>query len=143
MASNPERIVPQAACVPFRFTSNNSLEILMIKRSSETLWGIPKGMIDGGNTARQTAIIEAFEEAGLRGDLLDKDLGMFDYEKNGRTCRVRVYALHVREELNEYDEVGFRERRWFAPEKAAEIAAREPVKDMIRLIADRARWMAG
>ena len=137
------RLIPQAACVPFRLTADNALQILMIRRQNETLWGIPKGMIDDGNTARQTALIEAFEEAGLRGDLLDKDLGMFDYEKNGRTCRVRVYAMHVREELATWKEIGFRERRWFTPELAAESAAREPVKNMIRLVADRARWLAG
>lgn len=137
-----ERIIPQAACVPFRLTAGG-VEILLIRRTDEAHWGIPKGMIDDGNTARQTAIIEAFEEAGLRGDLLDKDLGMFDYNKNGRHCRVRVYALHVREELADYDEKNFRERRWFSSEAAPERAARDAVKDMIRLLVERARWIAG
>jgi 8-oxo-dGTP pyrophosphatase MutT (NUDIX family) len=138
----PERIIPQAACVPFRLIGGG-VEILLIRRTDEELWGIPKGMIDDGNTARQTAIIEAFEEAGLRGDLLDKDLGMFDYTKSGRHCRVRVYALHVREELAEYDEKGYRERRWFSAEAAPERAERDAVKEMIRLLIDRARWLAG
>lgn len=136
-----ERIIPQAACVPFRLTANG-VEILLIRRANEELWGIPKGMIDAGNTARQTAIIEAYEEAGVRGDLLDKDLGMFDYDKSGRRCRVRVYALHVREELAEYDEKNIRERRWFSAEAAPDRAARDAVKDMIRLLIDRARWLA-
>ena len=57
--------------------------------------------------------------------------------------QIFVYALHVREELADYDEKNFRERRWFSADTAPERAARDAVKDMIRLLIDRARWLAG
>lgn len=134
--------VPQAACIPFRFKSDGSAEVLLIRWNDSNDWGIPKGVIEGSDTARQTALVEAFEEAGVNGDLLDKDFGGFAYEKNGRDHRVRVYAMQVREVLDQYDEKSARERCWFPIEKAAETVSREPVKGMIRTLIERLPWVS-
>ena len=131
--------VPQAACIPFR-TRGELTEILLIRWANSEDWGVPKGVIEDGNTARQTALIEAFEEAGIEGDLLDKDLGGFAYEKGGRDLRVRVYAMRVRRELDEWDEKNVRERQWYPAEKAAKLVSREPLRDMIRTLVERIPW---
>jgi 8-oxo-dGTP pyrophosphatase MutT (NUDIX family) len=70
----------QAAAFPVRRT-NGVLEVCLIRRKDSAAWGLPKGHIDPGNTAEETALIEALEEAGLEGRLLDRPIGSYRYEK--------------------------------------------------------------
>ena len=70
------------------------------------------------------AALEAFEEAGLVGDVSCERLGEFHYEKrldSGklRRCRVDVYPMEVSETLQEWPESGERERCWMSPGQAA------------------------
>jgi 8-oxo-dGTP pyrophosphatase MutT (NUDIX family) len=67
---------------------------------------------------------EAFEEAGVLGQLARKSLGTFHYDKqlkSGRLqhVRVRVFALEVREERAAWPELGQRTRLWTTPAEAA------------------------
>lgn len=128
------KFIPQAAAIPFRVNEDGSIEVLMIRWKEEEKWGVPKGLIDPGNTARETAEIEAMEEAGISGTLLENRLGEFTYEKFGGTCRVRVYGLRVTTEHAEYLEAGHRVRKWFPLEVAAESVSRVPLKALIRAL---------
>jgi 8-oxo-dGTP pyrophosphatase MutT (NUDIX family) len=49
-----------------------------VDRRGRTLWSLPKGHIEQGETAEQTAIREVAEETGIRGDVL-ASLGSIDY----------------------------------------------------------------
>ena len=56
---------PTAGGIIFRMNKeNNDIEILLIQ-DSKNRWTIPKGHIEPGETAKQTAIREIGEEAGL------------------------------------------------------------------------------
>jgi ADP-ribose pyrophosphatase YjhB (NUDIX family) len=57
---------PTAGGIVFRMTEDNKdIEILLIQ-DSKNRWTIPKGHIEPGETARQTAIREIGEESGLK-----------------------------------------------------------------------------
>ena len=49
-----------------------------LDRRGRMLWSLPKGHIEQGETAEQTAIREVAEETGIRGDVL-ASLGSIDY----------------------------------------------------------------
>ena len=49
-----------------------------VDRRGRTLWSLPKGHIEVGETAEQTAIREVAEETGVQGDVLAA-LGSIDY----------------------------------------------------------------
>ena len=56
---------PTSGGIVFRFNEKkNDIEILLIQ-DSKNRWTIPKGHIEAGETAKQTAIREIGEEAGL------------------------------------------------------------------------------
>lgn len=55
---------PTAGGVVFRRDANNGIEILLIQDAKDR-WTIPKGHIEEGETAQQTALREIGEEAGL------------------------------------------------------------------------------
>lgn len=113
----------QFAALPWR-RGADGLEILLITSRETRRWVIPKGWPMKDKTAYQAAAQEAFEEAGVEGDITIEPLGAFRYLKrlkNDRTqlCVVDVFPLHVEEMLDVWPEMHQRERVWMAPAHAA------------------------
>jgi 8-oxo-dGTP pyrophosphatase MutT (NUDIX family) len=78
-----------------------------IDRRGRTLWSLPKGHIEVGETAEQTAIREVAEETGIRGDVL-ASLGSIDYwfVTEGRRVHKTVHHYLLRflgGELSDHD----------------------------------------
>ncbi len=71
----------QAAAIAYR-RSREELEICLIRRKDSSYWGIPKGWIEEGDTERETALNEAWEEAGVEGELIGESVGIYAYEKS-------------------------------------------------------------
>lgn len=104
-------IYHQAAVIPFRLM-NNKFKILLVTSRSNQQWTIPKGIIDPGMTAMQTAIQEAYEEAGITGILYDNPMLEFSYRKWQGSCQVKTYFFRVEQELEYWPEKSIRQRRW-------------------------------
>ncbi|HKY21818.1 MAG TPA: NUDIX domain-containing protein [Vicinamibacterales bacterium] len=127
----------QAAVIPFR-GSGRKLEICLIrKKGSKRKWGIPKGFVDRGDTAREAALKEAAEEAGLKGRLVGDPVGRYEYEKWGASLEVTVYLMEVKDEEDDWDEADFRERHWTSLDDAAELLERHPVHPLIKHAIER------
>jgi phosphohistidine phosphatase len=108
----------QAAVIPYR-RRGGKLEILLITTHLGKHWGVPKGVVDPGETPVAAAVREALEEAGIRGRLHKDFRDRYSYKKWGGTCTVEVFALEVTDELADWDERAQRQRRWLAAENAA------------------------
>ncbi len=124
------RRISQAGAIPYRIDDEGELEVLLIT-TRKGAWSIPKGLIDPGNTAEETAEIETAEEAGAIGSA-EELLGTFKYEKFGGTCEVAVFALPVDSVLDTWDESSFRERWWLSAAEAAELVERKKIRRLIR-----------
>ncbi len=109
-------MISQAACVPFRTTSDG-FEILLIT-TRKGKWSLPKGIIDPGETARRTACKEALEEAGVEGTIEGESIGGFTYHKWGEQLKAVVFLLNVHTMHEEFDEDDFRSREWLTPAEA-------------------------
>src|SRR5690349_4267028 len=66
MKTRPPWFYKQAGMIPYRRT-DTGLEILLITSKRRGNWIVPKGIIDPGETAIQSACKEAYEEAGVKG----------------------------------------------------------------------------
>ena len=128
----PERL-EQAAVIPVR-RRQKRVEICLIRRRRSTNWSIPKGFIDAGHTPQDAALIEAYEEAGLRGEVMGGSIGTYDYEKRGSRFTVVVYVMQVRSELEEWQEMWLRERRWCSLKKATSLLADHPVHPLLKRV---------
>lgn len=108
------REVPQAAALPIR-----TGRVCLITSRSGKRWVIPKGLIDPGHSPAAAAAAEAWEEAGLTGDLSAEPVGHYHYVKYGATHAVAVYLLTVLGEAADWPERGERRREWVTPAEAA------------------------
>ncbi len=127
----------QVAALPWR-VENGQRRILMITSRETRRWVIPKGGRMAGKSDPEAAAQEALEEAGVRGDIDTRSIGVFRYAKGlkaggVRRCVVSVYPLQVLIQLGAWPEAHQRERRWMTPAEAAD-AVHEP--DLAALIRD-------
>lgn len=117
--------------------SSKGLRILLITSRDTGRWVIPKGWPMRRRTDADAAAREAFEEAGLRGVVSARSVGIYGYRKTMRTrlrifCTVRVFPVHATEMLRKYPETGQRRVKWFSPERAAQRVAEPELKEIIR-----------
>ena len=121
----------QACAIPYRRRAGQ-LEFCLITSSSGR-WGFPKGFIDRGETVRQAALKEAFEEAGLHGRIQGKPLGSYPLERNGTTLPVTVVLMKVTRCDEHWEEEDRRERQWVAAADVASWIAQPGQRDLLAL----------
>ena len=125
--------IRQAAALAVR----NGRVCLVTSRNGKR-WVIPKGLIEPNQTAGETALQEAWEEAGISGRLVGRSLGTYQYDKWDATFEVTLYLMEVLEQHPRWLEAGYRERRWTSFDEAASLLSKHPVHPFL----DRARSLA-
>jgi 8-oxo-dGTP pyrophosphatase MutT (NUDIX family) len=112
------RAPQQAAVIPYRIRKAR-IEVALVTTSGGKGWIVPKGWVDDGERARDAAIREAEEEAGLRGVVTRKPLGRYHVNGTGRRS-VDVYVMRVTKIREHWLEDKIRRRRWMRiPDAAA------------------------
>jgi 8-oxo-dGTP pyrophosphatase MutT (NUDIX family) len=86
----------------------------MVTSKSGRRWVFPKGSIEPGQTAGESALMEAWEEAGLVGVLQREPIGSYHYDKLGGTRHVTVFVMQVSEYKHTWPECTLREREWIS-----------------------------
>lgn len=119
----------QFAALPYR-RHGSAMSICLVTSRGTGRLIIPKGWPERGKAPHKIAAKEAFEEAGLKGEIGKQPIGAFKYRKGlhwfaSATCRVDVYPLLVTEEYEDWPESKQRERIWYGAKGAAN-AVREP-----------------
>lgn len=126
----------QVAALAWRSTENGP-DILLVTSRISRHWLLPKGWPMPGKIDCQSALQEAFEEAGVEGTAGEQPIGTYRYDKilkNGSAvpCLVDVFALHVTDLLDDWPESAQRERRWFNVLSAAEQVAEPDLARFLR-----------
>ena len=106
--------------------------VMMVTSRERRRWVLPKGWEEPGSTAYEQAAREAFEEAGLVGQVEPEPIARYSYTKHlrhGRTvqCEVSVFPLWVERQLESWPEQGQRETRWFSFTDAALAVTEAPL----------------
>lgn len=130
------------AALPFLVEDGHPMVLLVTSRETKR-WILPKGKPEKKLRPREVAAREAFEEAGVHGQIADESFATFDSIKrlpDGRELpiKVRVYLFEITEVLDDWPEKKERERRWANPGEAALLAS-EP--GLVSVLLDFAsRW---
>jgi 8-oxo-dGTP pyrophosphatase MutT (NUDIX family) len=98
---------PQVAAIPIR-----DGRICLVSTSNSKKFTIPKGNIPTGVSPPVMAACEAWEEAGILGEVSNQHYCTYHYEKCGNMYRVKVYLLNVTRCLSEWPEKYKRQRVW-------------------------------
>jgi len=111
--------------------------VLLVTSRETRRWVIPKGWAEEGLTPGGLAAKEAYEEAGVLGEVTPEPVGCYSYSKRLKdgsrmTCEVGVFRMTVERLLQDWPEQGQRERRWFTPGQAAEQVAEAGLIDLLR-----------
>lgn len=114
----------------------SGVEILLITSRDTGRWIIPKGWPMQGLAPEAAAAQEAWEEAGVEGDMSPVCIGRFGYQKclsptAQVPCAVAVYGMRVARLADKFPEAKARRREWFAQADAAGLV-NEP--DLAQLI---------
>ncbi len=132
----------QYGALPYRVT-DATLEVLLVTTRRSQRWIIPKGWPIKGLKPPKSAAREAFEEAGVRGKVGGKAVGVFAYEKvldeSGvqATCEVKVYPLLVERQSATWPEFGQRITQWVEPGKAVAMIKEPDLKRLVAAFAKR------
>ena len=114
----PAYYYTQSAVVPFR-VQDGELQILVVRSSQDKHWVVPKGIADPGRSFQESAAKEAWEEAGVEGDVHQTAIDSYRYAKWGATCTVSVYPMQVTRMLTDDEwEESHRGRQWVSPRVA-------------------------
>ena len=130
MALKPDYFCRQSGVIPYRVRKGN-LEVLLITSRKERRWIIPKGIIEPDYSARNSAAKEALEEAGIKGGVHSKLLGMYRHRKFGRTCTVKVYPMRVTRVYKVWEEAD-RDREWMPLKKALKLVSNDGLKRVMK-----------
>jgi 8-oxo-dGTP pyrophosphatase MutT (NUDIX family) len=123
-------LIPQAAVIPVRDDGH----VCLVTSRSRARWVFPKGRIEPRQTAAQAGLVEAWEEAGLRGEVVGDAVGTYRYEKRGRQHHVTVFVMRVDRVTDDFPEFGQRTREWVTPEEAAERVDEPELRDIVRTL---------
>lgn len=105
---------------------NGEFSVMLVTSRETHRWILPKGWPEKGMTPAAAAAKEAYEEAGLMGEVETTPYGHFHYDKRLRTgevvpCEVDVFLMRVDRELEDWPERSQRKRRWVSPAQAADM----------------------
>ena len=98
--------------VPYRITESGRIEILIISTRRKN-WSLPKGNLIKHIGPQRTALLEAYEEAGIDGILQAEPLIC----PLARTC-IYLFPMEVNKVYQDWPEAVFRKRKWIELTKA-------------------------
>ena len=132
--------------IPFDIR-DDMVAVLFVTSQTRGRWVFPKGRQHEGETHIETCHREGFEEAGVRGIVLE------DYpvtavitksdKSGGGTVKVPVtyYPFLVTEQLDDWPEARKRQRHWALIEDAPRVTYREDFLRMIKRFGELLPWI--
>ena len=131
------------------FRTDAGVEVCLIRPSAgRTVWGLPKGGVESGETLPQAALREVAEETGIEGEV-DGELGSIDYffysrEAGGRIHKtVHYYLMHATGGDTARHDHEVSEARWVGLSEALELMTYPNEREMVRRAADALGTLLG
>ncbi len=134
---------PTAGGVIFRHNDHNEIDILLIQDAKDR-WTIPKGHIEPGETAKETAVREIGEEAGLKEVEALGWLGKIDFRYRRQDKLVLMTTqVYLVKALGDTDDITKEDWmngiKWFDFAEALEVIEYEDISKLMLLARRRIR----
>ena len=129
----PDYYYKQSGIIPYS-VEHHKTNILLISTINKKKWTIPKGIIEPGLSASESAVKEAYEEAGIKGDISDSPLGSYRYNKWEGVCEVIVYSFVITSLLDNWPEKHIRKRVLVSIKEANLMIKNKELKKILRFL---------
>jgi 8-oxo-dGTP pyrophosphatase MutT (NUDIX family) len=135
MLRRPKRLQVAALC--YRSTDSGK-DVLLITSRDTRRWIIPKGWPIKGLNARQAAVQEAWEEAGVKNEQgAGESIGSYFYQKRMSTgwsvpVEALVFPVKVQHLKDDFPEASERDRKWVSAAEAANLVNEPELQDILR-----------
>ena len=101
-------------------SEDGQVQVLIVRTLRDSHWTIPKVTQPNNRSRQESAVREAFHEAGVRGVAQAEIVGVYAYARNEKDYRVNVMPLLVQEIQQAWPEQR-RARKWCSLELAGRL----------------------
>ncbi len=114
------------------------LQFLLITSRGSGRWVLPKGWPQVGRTLAETALCEAYEEAGVRGKISPEPIGSFNYSKADLPLErinqfsVAVFEMEFTGQEKNWPEKKERVCKWVSPQEAVRRVEEPDLKGILQ-----------
>jgi 8-oxo-dGTP pyrophosphatase MutT (NUDIX family) len=136
---SPEPAGPQYGALPYTIVDGH-LVVLLITSRGRGKWIFPKGGLIEGKSPWDSAAHEAYEEAGVTGEIEQTAIGRYFLpvtEERPRPVEVDVFPLRVTSQREDWKEQGSRYRHWAVLEEARRLITHDGLADIAVALAQR------
>jgi 8-oxo-dGTP pyrophosphatase MutT (NUDIX family) len=121
--------VQQSGAIVFRREDDRLRVLLVRSKKDPAIWVFPKGHVEDGEAAEQTAVRETWEEAGVRGDLGRAIGAPLEFVSGGEPVSVQYFLMTAREES---DSPEGRDKQWLSIDDALNALAFDSARAKLR-----------
>jgi len=122
LAADPP-CIDEFGVVPWDYDRTGALRFLLVAAREDARWTVPKGRLIAEMSPRETAMREAFNEAGAIGRVDPNPLGRFTYRRPSPSGEdvwhaATLFSMRVNGTLLNWPEKADRKRHWFEHHQA-------------------------
>jgi len=121
--------VPQAGAIVFRADGDRTTVLLVRSKKDPAIWVFPKGHIDDGESERETAIRETWEEAGVAGVLGPRVGAPLEFDSGREPISVQYFVMRATSELPSPEG---RDKLWLTVNEALVVLTFESAREKLR-----------
>ncbi len=125
----------QSGVIPYAIVEATPVFLLVTSRQRGH-WIFPKGRIPERMTPWESAVREAYDEAGVEGVVATEPIGSYRAWKTRGMRRmvieVEMYPLRVERQLDAWRETGERYRHWVTLAEAARLITNKQIVELVR-----------
>ncbi len=128
------RLRKQLGVLAYEFHRDHVWLVLITNRKG-TRWIFPKGQPEAALSDKTVAVMEAYEEAGILGEINNsiKPAEVIVRTNRGKV-RLIIYPMRIRKLLDKYPESSIRRRLLLDSEKAMRKLDRRPLKHCVKVL---------
>lgn len=135
----PEPAGPQFGALPYTIV-DGQLVVLLITSRGRGKWIFPKGGLIEGMTPWESAAHEAYEEAGVEGEIEQTPIGSYLLpvtEERPKPVEVDIFPLRVTRQREDWKEQGSRYRHWAVLAEARRLITHDGLAEVAVALAQR------
>lgn len=125
-------VIRQVGALPYAVVDGRMAFLLVTSRRSGR-WIFPKGAIEPDLTPWDSAALEAYEEAGVLGEIEQMPIGSYRAAagSGARLIDIDLYPLRVTQQLDSWKEKGQRLRHWVTVRESRRLLAHRDLADLV------------